>query len=148
MNLRWPAPRCPQLAWQNVGLLRSERPDSLLLLVTLKLKTEKKEKNQLYKMDLLETLKSTLEWALCSSPAASLVSKESACWEARVRSLRHEDSLEKEMAAHSSILAWKIPWTQEPGGLQPMGSQRVGVDWRINTGSNPSRVSLLSPTSN
>ena len=37
--------------------------------------------------------------------------------------------LEKEMAMHSSPLAWKIPWTEEPGGLQPMGSQRVGHDW-------------------
>ena len=42
-----------------------------------------------------------------------------------VRSLGQEDSLEKEMATHSSILAWTIPWTEEPGGLQPMGSQRV-----------------------
>ena len=39
-----------------------------------------------------------------------------------------EDSLEKEMATHSSILAWRIPWTEEPGGLQFMGSQRVGHD--------------------
>ena len=39
-----------------------------------------------------------------------------------------EDSLEKEMATPSSILAWKIPWTEEPGGLQSMGSQRVGHD--------------------
>ena len=39
-----------------------------------------------------------------------------------------EDSLEKEMATHSSILAWKIPWTEEPGRLQSMGSQRVGYD--------------------
>ena len=39
-----------------------------------------------------------------------------------------EDSLEKEMATHSSILAWRIPWTEEPGGLQSMGSQRVGHD--------------------
>ena len=43
-----------------------------------------------------------------------------------VRSLGWEDSLEKEMATHSSILAWKIPWTEKPGGLQSMGSQRVG----------------------
>ena len=42
----------------------------------------------------------------------------------RVRSLGREDSLEKEMATHSSILAWRIPWTEEPGGLQSMGSQR------------------------
>ena len=47
-------------------------------------------------------------------------------WEARVQSLGQEYLLEKEMAAHSSILAWKIPWTEEPGGLQSMGSQRVG----------------------
>ena len=39
-----------------------------------------------------------------------------------------EDSLEEEMATHSSIYAWKIPWTEEPGGLQSMGSQRVGHD--------------------
>ena len=41
-----------------------------------------------------------------------------------IRSLGQEDSLEKEMATHSSILAWRIPWTEEPGGLQSMGSQR------------------------
>ena len=45
-----------------------------------------------------------------------------------VRSLGREDPLEKEMATHSSILAWRIPWTEEPGGLQSMGSQRVGHD--------------------
>ena len=45
-----------------------------------------------------------------------------------VRSLGQEDPLEKEMATHSSILAQKIPWTEEPGGLQSMGSQRVGHD--------------------
>ena len=43
-----------------------------------------------------------------------------------VRSLGREDPLEKEMAIHSSILAWRIPWTEEPGGLQFMGLQRVG----------------------
>ena len=43
-------------------------------------------------------------------------------------SLGREDLLEKEMATHSSILAWKIPWTEEPGRLQSMGSQRVGHD--------------------
>ena len=45
-----------------------------------------------------------------------------------VRSLGQEDPLEKEMATHSSILAWKIPWMEEPGRLQSMGSQRVGHD--------------------
>ena len=48
--------------------------------------------------------------------------------EARARSLGREDPLEKETATHSSTLAWKIPWTEEPGRLQSMGSQRVGHD--------------------
>ena len=49
--------------------------------------------------------------------------------ETQVQSLGREDLLEKEMATHSSILAWKIPWMVEPGRLQSMGSQRVGHDW-------------------
>ena len=48
-----------------------------------------------------------------------------------IRSLGQEDPLEKEMATHSSTLTWRIPWMEEPGGLQSMGSQRVGHD--INT---------------
>jgi len=48
--------------------------------------------------------------------------------ETQVRSLGWQDPLEKEMAAHSSILAWRIPWTEEPGGLQSMRSQRVRHD--------------------
>ena len=47
-------------------------------------------------------------------------------WETRVQSLGQEDPLEMEMATHSSILAWKISWTEKSGGLQSMGSQRVG----------------------
>ena len=49
-----------------------------------------------------------------------------AMWEMWVRSLGREDPLEKEMATHSSILAWRIPWTEEPGELQSTVSQRVG----------------------
>ena len=49
-----------------------------------------------------------------------------AMWETWVQSLGREDSLEKEMATHSSILAWRIPWIEEPGRLQSTGSQRVG----------------------
>ena len=45
-----------------------------------------------------------------------------------VQSLGWEDALEEEMASHSSILAWRIPWTEEPGGLQSIGSLRVGHD--------------------
>ena len=48
--------------------------------------------------------------------------------ETQIQSLGGEDILEKEMATHSSILAWKIPWTEEPGRLQSMGSQRVRHD--------------------
>ena len=60
-----------------------------------------------------------------------LSGKESACQykQTQVWSLGWEGSLEKEIATHSSILAWKIPWTEEPGGLQSIGLQRVGHDW-------------------
>ena len=50
-----------------------------------------------------------------------------------VQSLGWEDPLEKGMATHSSFLAWKIPWTEEPGGLQSVGSQRVRQSWAANT---------------
>ena len=50
-------------------------------------------------------------------------------WETWVQLLRREDPLQKEIATYSSTLAWKIPWTKEPGTLQSMGSQRVGHDW-------------------
>ena len=52
--------------------------------------------------------------------------------ETRDRSLSREDPLEKGMATHSSFLAWRIPWTEEPGRLQSMGSQRVGHDQATN----------------
>ena len=51
------------------------------------------------------------------------VSLVAAAWKTRVRSLGQEDPLEKGMATHSSILTWRIPWTEEPSGLQSMGSQ-------------------------
>ena len=57
---------------------------------------------------------------------AQLVKNQPAMWETRVQSLGQEDPLEKEMAIHSSILAWKIPWTEESDRLQSMGLQRVG----------------------
>ena len=66
---------------------------------------------------------------LRASLVAQTVKRLSAMQETRVRSLSWEDPLEKEMAIHSSILAWKIPWTAEPGRLPSMGSQRVGHDW-------------------
>ena len=56
--------------------------------------------------------------------------------EAWVQSLGQEDLLEKEMATYSSILAWKIPWMEEPGRLQSRGSQRVGHDWATSFSLN------------
>ena len=55
-----------------------------------------------------------------------MVKRMPAMWETQVRSLGREDPLEEEMATYSSTLAWKIPWTEEPGRLQSMRSQRVG----------------------
>ena len=60
-----------------------------------------------------------------TSPVAEMVKRLSTMRETQVQSLGWEDLLEKEMATHSSILAWKIPWMVEPGKLQSMGSQRV-----------------------
>ena len=65
---------------------------------------------------------------LMDFPIAQMVKNLLAMQGTQVRSLDQEDCLEKEMATHSSTLAWRIPWTEEPGGLQSMGSQRVRHD--------------------
>ena len=69
---------------------------------------------------------------ICVCVRASLVAQTIKCLptmrETQVQPLGQEDPLEKEMETHSSTLAWKIPWTEEPGGLQSMGLQRVGHD--------------------
>ena len=70
-------------------------------------------------------LASCCSWA---SLVAQTVKRLSTMPEPWVRSLGWEDPLEKEMAIHSSTIAWKTPWTEEPGRLQSMGSQRVGHD--------------------
>ena len=72
----------------------------------------------------METITSTFQGSL----VAQRVKRLPAMQETWVRSLGQEDPLEKEMATHSSTLAWKTPWTEEPGRLQSMGSQRVGHD--------------------
>ena len=61
-------------------------------------------------------------------PSGSAVKNPPAMQEAQVQSQGREDSLEEGVASHSSILAWRIPWTEESGGLQSIGSQRVGHD--------------------
>ena len=63
------------------------------------------------------------------SLVAQMIKHLSAMRETRVWALGWEDPLEKEMATHSSAIAWKIPWTEEPGRLQSMGSQRIRHDW-------------------
>ena len=68
-------------------------------------------------------------WTFLESLVAQRIKLLPAMQETRVRSLGWEDPLEKEMATHSSILSWRIPWTEEPGGLQSTGSQRVRHDW-------------------
>ena len=74
------------------------------------------------------TLEAVTLWAL----GAQVVKNLPAVWETRVRSLGPEDPLEEEMAPHCSIPAWRIPWTEEPGGLQSTGFQRVGQDRATN----------------
>ena len=69
----------------------------------------------------------------CSRLMAQLVYNLPAVRETSIRSLGWEDPLEKGMATHSSILAWRIPWTEEPGVLRSMGWQRVGRDWLSNS---------------
>ena len=68
-----------------------------------------------------------------ASLVAQVVKNLPAMWETQVQSLGQEDPLERGMATHSSMLGWEIPWTEEPGGLQSMGSQRVEHSWVTNT---------------
>ena len=80
--------------------------------------------------------------ATWASLVAQMVKRLPTMWETRVQPLGQEDLLEKEMATHYSILAWKIPWMEEPGWLQSMGSKRVRHDWA--TSVQFSSVQLLS----
>ena len=68
-------------------------------------------------------------WAVRVSQVTQWVKNSPAMQEVQVQSLGWEDPLEEDMATHSSILAWRIPWTEEPGGLQSIGSWRVEHDW-------------------
>ena len=76
------------------------------------------------------------DWNITWASQVALVVKELPCQcrrcETRVWSLGRKDPLKEGMATHSSILAWRIPWMEEPGGLQSTGSQRVGHDWAIS----------------
>ena len=74
-----------------------------------------------------------IEYPDGASPIGQSVKNLPAVQETRVGSLGQDGPLEKEMATHFSILAWKIPWIEEPGGPQSMGLQIVGHNWRTNT---------------
>ena len=74
----------------------------------------------------MKAIISTALGQITASLVAQMVKHLPAVWETWVRSLGWKDLLEKEMATHSSTLAWKIPWMEEPRRLQSMGSQRVG----------------------
>ena len=67
------------------------------------------------------------------SLVAQVVKNLPAMQNTQIRSLGWEDALEEEMATHSSILSWRIPWTVEPSRLESMGLQRVGCDWALST---------------
>ena len=73
---------------------------------------------------------------LLQSLVAQTVRNLPAMWETQIPSLSWEDPPEKGMATHSNIPAWRIPWTEKPGGLQPMASQRVRHDWVTNSELN------------
>ena len=79
-----------------------------------------------------------------SSLVAQAVKNLPAMQEAGVQSLGWEDPLEKEMATHSSILGWRISWIEEPGGLQSMGSQRVGHNQATKPSDQFSSVQVFS----
>ena len=103
---------CGILRW-GVVLSLISRPPSVPFLLT----------------ELLLLLTHSVDITLWASLVAQMVKCLPTMRETRVQSLGREDLLEKAMAPHSSTLAWKIPWTEEPGRLQSMGLQRVGHDW-------------------
>ena len=80
------------------------------------------------------------------SLVAQMVKNLPAMRKAWVQSLEQEDTLEKGMATHSSTLAWRSPWTEEPGGLQSMGSQRVQCNWVTNTFTSLSDIASGFPS--
>ena len=84
-----------------------------------------------------------VQWA---SLVAQMVKNQPAIQETWVQSLGWENPLEKRMATHSSIFAWRIPWTEEPGGLQSMDSQRAGHNWVTNTHSTHAVQKILELT--
>ena len=122
---------CPRpgrtACWENRGLLTPRSTDSQAALISL---APGWGQGTQWSRVCCEIHRRSIDWAQVvpnwTSLVAQMVKYLPAKLETQVRSLGQEDMLEKEMATHSSTLAWKIPWKQESGGLQSMGSQRVG----------------------
>ena len=99
-----------------------------------------------YTLGVFTLRKSSLSFSQWAQFVAQTVKNPPACRRTQVPLLAQEDPWEKGMATHSSILAWRIPWTEEPGGLQSMRSQRVGHDWATNTFSSHCVHIVTAPT--
>ena len=99
----------------------------------------------------LDTLSESIDLFVWISLVAQTVKHLPTMQETQVWSLGWEDPLEKETATHSSTLAWKIPWTEDPGRLPSMGSQRAGQDWAtslsLSTTGTRTGVPVCRPTS-
>ena len=98
--------------------------------ILVQVSSEWRVHNSRHKGRLFKEYLRIIPWA---SLVAQMVKNLPAMQDTQVRSLGWEVPLEKGMATHSSILAWRIPWTEEPGGLQSVELQRVGHDWVTNT---------------
>ena len=113
---QWTHKNCCQDGWENPTKPHIKFPQLLL--------------SYRRRQCMIHLLQLKNQWALL---VAQIVKNLPAVWEIRVWSLGWEDPLQKGMATHSSILAWRIPWTEELGELQFMGSQRLGHDWANDT---------------
>ena len=95
---------------------------------------------------LKKTKNRAMIWSSKGFPGGSDSKESAAMQENQVLSLGEEDLLKKEMTTHSSMLAWRIPWTEEPGGLQSRELQRVGHDWATNTHTHTHTQWSSNPT--
>ena len=97
--------------------------------------------NHIKKINELHSISGKVNLPNGASLVAQTVEDLPAVKQTRVQSLGQEDPPEKEVATHSSILAWKIPWTEESGGYSPLGSQRAGHNWVTDTPQSEERPS-------
>ena len=138
--LRGPEEEIVDHTWEWLKLLAERRPESLAMMrwnVSLRSWKERLSSQQwLPSCTAARCELSFSLWLFLPSGiflVAQMVKNLPAMQETWVRSLGQEDPLQEKMATHSSIFAWRIPRTEEPGGLQSVGSQRVGYNWETNT---------------